>query len=83
LRSEPYVPDILGPTIPKRMDDASQSTDWYRAMVILFKPWRNLRDLIITANSWSDAYNAYEFSAMHRAIMRNMDAMNQAKEARD
>ncbi|KZT60102.1 hypothetical protein CALCODRAFT_408552, partial [Calocera cornea HHB12733] len=80
LRQVPHVPDILGPAIPKLVNDAPQCTNWYRAMLILFKPWQNLRDLIQSTQSWREAYNTLTVSVVHQTIMCNMDMMNQAKE---
>ncbi|KZT57582.1 hypothetical protein CALCODRAFT_508697 [Calocera cornea HHB12733] len=78
-----YVPTVIGSTLPRQGVTDEEREGWCRAMVILFKPWRTLYDLLGAYSTWAAAFDSYTFTARHIRIMSNMDVLNQCKEARD
>lgn len=80
LRSVSFIPVMLGPSLPRR--DRNEE-EWCRAMLILFKPWRSLGDLKSMDQSWSDAYNLYQFPERLQRIMKNVHVELECKDARD
>ncbi|KZT59319.1 hypothetical protein CALCODRAFT_413126, partial [Calocera cornea HHB12733] len=52
LSNAAHVPVVLGPTLPRADRGVEERLDWCRAMVILFKPWRTLDDLLPPGESW-------------------------------
>lgn len=83
VRDVPFIPVILGPTIPRgdRGDDANEF--WCRAMLILFKPWRSSLDLKAQFPTWKEAFTAYEFPNSAKKLMSNMNVEHECKDARD
>ncbi|KAG1856607.1 hypothetical protein C8R48DRAFT_608114, partial [Suillus tomentosus] len=77
------VPVLLGNTIPRPDKSDKEYTLHCRALMLLFKPWRNLRDLKGDHVSWSDAYAKETFPSKILAIIKNMDIENECKDARD
>ncbi len=51
-------------------------------MLVLFKPWKNYSDIIEGHRSFASAFQAYQFSQMHRMIMKNFATEMQCKDAR-
>ncbi|KZO92228.1 hypothetical protein CALVIDRAFT_487901, partial [Calocera viscosa TUFC12733] len=43
---------ILGPTLPRGDRGLEERTKWCRAMLILFKPWRTIDDLLQARETW-------------------------------
>lgn len=56
---------------------------WSRAMLILFKPWRNPSDLKEDNESWVQAYERTVFPSTLEEIMQNMLVLHECKDARD
>ena len=84
IRNVPYVPVLYGKKLPKRqMSEGADNEMWFRAMLILFKPWRNPSDLKGQDERWGDAFNRYVFSDRHTTVMRHMNVLHECKEARD
>ncbi|KAG1842475.1 hypothetical protein C8R48DRAFT_619580, partial [Suillus tomentosus] len=83
FRSEPVVPVLLGPGIP-RSDGSEEDYERYcRSILLLFKSWRDLGDLQAECATWSAALDACDFSPSLKAVIRNMNVENECKEARD
>ncbi|KAJ7215813.1 hypothetical protein GGX14DRAFT_562271 [Mycena pura] len=83
MRAVPLVNVLLGEKIPRPDRGKAEHVKWCRAMLILFKPWRNLRDLKAVGQTWEEAYAATTFSTQTLKIMRNMNVENECKDARD
>lgn len=73
------IPVILSPTIPR----PEHRDEWCRAMLIVFKPWRQPEDLKNTSQSWVDAFESWDFPDSLRQIMHNLNVQNECKDARD
>ncbi|KAF7791124.1 hypothetical protein EIP86_002135 [Pleurotus ostreatoroseus] len=56
----PFVVPI-GPALPRR-DNPDGYARYYRIMLMLFKPWRCVRDLRSVDQFWPDAFHAFETS---------------------
>lgn len=84
VRSQLSVPVLLGPSI---LQKGSVRDDERRAMqiLILFKAWRSAADLKNPDQTWVDALNEMEsqFSANHKSLIANLDALAQSKAQRD
>ncbi|KAJ7084458.1 hypothetical protein B0H15DRAFT_735822, partial [Mycena belliarum] len=74
---------LLGDKIPRPDRGLAERDRWCRAMLILFKAWRSVKDLKGSHPNWSAAYNATTFSPYSLSIMANMNIENECKDARD
>ncbi|KAJ7152243.1 hypothetical protein C8R43DRAFT_820320, partial [Mycena crocata] len=74
---------LLGNTLPRPDRSPMERDKWCRAMLILFKPWRQLADLKAPGQSWTDAYEATVFTPYTSSIMTNLNVENECKDARD
>ncbi|KDQ54423.1 hypothetical protein JAAARDRAFT_135819, partial [Jaapia argillacea MUCL 33604] len=56
-----------------------------RLMLILFKPWRSVRDLRKNGESWKEAFVNFlpECPARLKAIMDNMQIWHECRDSRD
>ncbi|KIJ58691.1 hypothetical protein HYDPIDRAFT_33934 [Hydnomerulius pinastri MD-312] len=81
LRSVPYVVVPIGSAIPRPDRGPEEREEWCRAMLILFKPWRQPSDLKDPHTSWSTAFDATAFSGDCQRIMANMNVENECKDA--
>ncbi|KAJ3537079.1 hypothetical protein NMY22_g5748 [Coprinellus aureogranulatus] len=52
-------------------------------MLTLFKPWRTGRDLRYQDQTWSQAYQAYEFPSRYKSIIQNINLRYECLDARD
>ncbi|KZV66484.1 hypothetical protein PENSPDRAFT_544248, partial [Peniophora sp. CONT] len=76
------TPVVLGPTLPRKGRSQEEDEQWYRAMVVLFKPWRTYADLREGATTWKDAYEGFDFPIELRAIMSNINVESECKDAK-
>ncbi|KAK7001749.1 hypothetical protein R3P38DRAFT_2425326, partial [Favolaschia claudopus] len=83
MRTTPLVNVLLGPTLPRPNRSPEEHERWARAMLILFKPWRTVRDLKTVTESWTEAHSQFAFSEASLQVMRNMQAEFECKDARD
>jgi hypothetical protein len=83
IKSDSQVPVILGPSLPRCDRTAEEKDRWCRAMLILFKPWNDPKALKNIGQSWADAFTSWTFSAHASSIMKNMNVLNECKDARD
>ncbi|KAJ7435577.1 hypothetical protein B0H11DRAFT_1634652, partial [Mycena galericulata] len=74
---------LLGDRIPRPDRSAAEKDKWCRAMLILFKPWRSVRDLEDADESWTETFQKTHFSESALATMANMNIENECKDARD
>ncbi|KAK7000802.1 hypothetical protein R3P38DRAFT_2413109, partial [Favolaschia claudopus] len=60
------LPNFISKYFPRR-DDPDNKESYFACMLVLLKPWRNLRtDLKSVDQSWSEAFNAFLSSATSR-----------------
>ncbi|KAJ7720618.1 hypothetical protein B0H16DRAFT_1226048, partial [Mycena metata] len=83
MRSIPVVNVLLGDKLPRPDRSPTEKQKWYRAMLILFKPWRSLRDLRAPTETWQEVFDTTHFSPGSLEIMKNMNVENECKDARD
>ncbi|KAI0067116.1 hypothetical protein BV25DRAFT_1771986, partial [Artomyces pyxidatus] len=77
------VPVLLGPMLPRDDRSAEEKDAFCRAMLILFKPWRKLSDLKLPGESWSSAYDRFEFGSAARKVIENVNVEHQCRDARE
>ncbi|KAF8166599.1 hypothetical protein K438DRAFT_1616672, partial [Mycena galopus ATCC 62051] len=83
MRRVPVVNVLLGPSIPRPDRGPEEKERWCRTMLVLFKPWRSVKDLRKPNETWSDAFDCTTFSAYAHQVMRNMRVEDECKDARD
>ncbi|KAF8193073.1 hypothetical protein K438DRAFT_1505185, partial [Mycena galopus ATCC 62051] len=83
LKRVPWINVLLGPSIPRPDRGPEQKEKWARTMLILFKPWRTVRDLRSQRETWSSAFERSQFSEVVLKIMRNMRVEDECQDARD
>lgn len=78
-----YIP-VLTSAVPNS-DALSNKEKHALMMLILFKPWRSVEDLLELHSSWSDAYTSYLTCIEPESlqVIQNMQLLNQCKDARD
>lgn len=78
------VPVPVGPSLPRR--DREQCKERYcRLMLIMFKPWRHAKDLRMSTESWSSAFQSFlqDCSPQKKQAMDNMQILHECKDSRD
>lgn len=84
LRDARVVPVMIGAGFPRRhAEDPEERENWYRMMLILFKPWRHPRDLKSGQHTWKSAWEANSFSPHLVYIMNNINIEQECKDARN
>ncbi|KAH7902850.1 hypothetical protein BJ138DRAFT_980743, partial [Hygrophoropsis aurantiaca] len=83
VRPAPLIPVLLAERVPRLDKTPEEDEQWYRLMLLLFKPWRNFDDLLGTASSWKEAFSEFHFSADSKRLMHNMNIENECRDARD
>lgn len=80
------VPVLIGPALPRRNVE-THAAQYSHAMLLLFKPWREVSDLRAAGESWEIAFEAFlessECDLEIREIMNNMQLMHECKDSRD
>ena len=61
-----FLPNIVGPWLPRRDDEGGTKSYYYAAMLAFLKPWRDLRELIGDCESWEVAFNQFLENANQR-----------------
>ncbi|KAI0028112.1 hypothetical protein K488DRAFT_8906, partial [Vararia minispora EC-137] len=82
IRGVAYVPVLAGPVIPRADRSEEEKSRFHRAMLILFKPWRDEEDLIPEGMTWTQAFEATTFSPYLARIIRNIHVENECRDAR-
>ncbi|KAI0027173.1 hypothetical protein K488DRAFT_16436, partial [Vararia minispora EC-137] len=82
IRSVARVPVLAGPWIPRADRSDAERTSFHRAMLILFKPWRDAEDLLPAGISWSQSFLATSFSPYLAKIIRNIHVDSECRDAR-
>lgn len=83
IRNKFVVPVLIGPSLPRPDRGDLEYEEWCRVMLVLFKPWRTVSDLISINQPWVDSFSSYQFKEEHTYIMKNMNVENECKDARD
>ncbi|KAI0054719.1 hypothetical protein BV25DRAFT_1777397, partial [Artomyces pyxidatus] len=81
LRVTHHIPVLYGSQLPRFGRTDAETERYCRAMLILFKPWRRLADLL-TETSWLESYRAYEFTARARRVIDNIHVEDECRDAR-
>jgi hypothetical protein len=66
-----YLPNIVGPWLPRGDGEEDTKSYYYAAMLAFLKPWRDLRELIDNCGSWEMAFNQF----MENANQRDRDVI--------
>lgn len=61
-----YLPDIVGPWLPRRDEEENARTYYYAGILAFLKPWRNLELLKDDDESWQSAFDGYMETANQR-----------------
>ena len=61
-----FLPNIVGPWLPRRDGDDSTRPYYYASMLALLKPWRELEDLKRDDENWEFAFNTFMETASRR-----------------
>ncbi|CAF1143003.1 unnamed protein product [Rotaria sordida] len=82
--SEPHVPILYGPQIPRRDRDDTRER-YSRALLTLFVPWRTVTDLCGANQTWEDALNSRQhlISVHSWKIIENIQLLHECKKDRD
>lgn len=83
IRKTFVVPVLIGPSLPRPDRGDQEYEEWCRLMLVLFKPWRTVADLISINQPWVDSFSSCQFKEEHMYIMKNMNVENECKDARD
>ncbi|KAF5322401.1 hypothetical protein D9619_001300 [Psilocybe cf. subviscida] len=83
-RQECHVPVLLGPSLPNPTRSPEVREKWAKDVMVLFKPWRTVNDLLEGHDSWAAAYDSYEMRMpeRHQLIIQNMNAFSESVDAR-
>ncbi|KAI0351716.1 hypothetical protein OH77DRAFT_1498333 [Trametes cingulata] len=76
-----YVLNFVGGTLPR--PDRGDLAVYQKTMLVLFRPWRNGRDLLGCSQSLPEAFASYTFSEQAMTIMKNMNVLYECYDARD
>jgi hypothetical protein len=82
--SEPQVPVLFGPQIPRKDRDNTRER-YCRALLTLFLPWRTVRDLCNVDQTWEDAFRSRQslIAAHSWKIIDNIQLLHECKKDRD
>jgi hypothetical protein len=82
--SQPHVPILYGPQIPRRDRDDTRER-YNRALLTLFVPWRAVADLCDVNQTWEDAFKYRQdlISAVSWKIIENIQLLHECKKDRD
>ena len=82
--SEPHVPVLYGPQIPRRDRDDTRER-YSRAILTLFVPWRTVSDLCEGNENWEDALKSRQHYISRRSsvIIENIQLLHECKKDRD
>ncbi|KAK4690358.1 hypothetical protein P7C70_g9605, partial [Phenoliferia sp. Uapishka_3] len=76
----PVVPRIEGRMVPRRDASNPKAREWYaKSILILFKPWRTLRDLLEGAACWEDALAAFHPNRTIQCYIDNLQLLHRMK----
>ena len=75
---------IIGPQIPRAARTDTRER-YCRAILTLFRPWRNINHLCQVNQTWNDAFQDHEtdFSDSSKRIIQNIEFLHECKSDRD
>ena len=78
--SEPHVPILYGPQIPRQDRDETRER-YCRALLTLFVPWRAVTDLCDINRTWDDAFESRQkqISTHSWKIIENIQLLHECK----
>ncbi|KAK4702598.1 hypothetical protein P7C70_g3623, partial [Phenoliferia sp. Uapishka_3] len=80
-RSKPVIPRIEGRSVPRRNHPEKKYREWYaKAILMLFKAWRNLEDLKKKEETWEDALQRFQPLPHIQAYIDNLQLLHQMKD---
>ncbi|KAF8421886.1 hypothetical protein L210DRAFT_3319027, partial [Boletus edulis BED1] len=82
LRRQHVVPVILGQSLSRCGTDTLHDDDYYRYLLLLFKPWRSFTDLRADGSTWREAYESTRFSPQCVSLIRNMEVDAECRDAK-
>ena len=82
--SEPHVPVLYGPQIPRQDRDDTRER-YCRALLTLFVLWRTVTDLCDLNQTWEDTFKSrQEFISIHSwKIIENIQLLHECRKDRD
>jgi hypothetical protein len=82
-REEPVVPSLTGRSIPNRNNQSPEVIERYsKTILLLFKPWRTLRDLK-TDEDWAGSFRSYVPDAASKQVIDNLQLLHSMKQQAD
>ncbi|KZV64791.1 hypothetical protein PENSPDRAFT_587799, partial [Peniophora sp. CONT] len=75
------IPNFVGGILPRR--DKGDIEEYCRAMLTLFKPWKDAMTLKRNDETWLQAFEGYEFTKKQREIMDFFHVRYECNDARD
>lgn len=83
-RTKKFTPVPIGPGLPRR-DRPDIEQKYARVCLLLFHPWRTLRDLKSPSESWTDALNRFLSNASAAVLKKieNIQRLHECKDSRD
>ncbi|TFK53512.1 hypothetical protein OE88DRAFT_1626501, partial [Heliocybe sulcata] len=75
------VPNFIGGNLPRR--DTGNREFYCTAMLTLFKPWREGKNLREEDETWDDAYFSYNFTPRQQELMNFFNIRYECYDARD
>ena len=67
-----FLPNIIGPWVPRRDVEGVAKCYYYAAMLALLKPWRKLEELKVDSESWQATFETF----IHEANQRDKDVVS-------
>jgi hypothetical protein len=83
-RPKPVIPVFIGPQIPRKDREETQER-YSRATATLFIPWRSVKDLCHSNQSWHEALSSRQgsISTESQQIIQNIQLLHECKKDRD
>ncbi|PPQ76270.1 hypothetical protein CVT26_009844 [Gymnopilus dilepis] len=83
LRTDRVLPVVLGPSLPNKRSSAGAYESWAQQILVLFKPWRSIRDLKADGVSWHEEFERFQQAGINTRCRRVIDNMSLLSEGRD
>ncbi|TFK59309.1 hypothetical protein BDN72DRAFT_780923, partial [Pluteus cervinus] len=80
-RKKHSIPNFVGATLPRH--DQGDREYYCKTMLTLFKPWRTGQHLKQKDETWDDAFNNYQFTAIQTQIIENFNIKYECMDASD
>ncbi|KAI0063870.1 hypothetical protein BV25DRAFT_1779127, partial [Artomyces pyxidatus] len=83
LRREALVPVLIGAKLHRADRGPQEMEELSRTLLILFKPWRSIKDLKSPNETWTEAYSHQDFPSSAKRIISNIFVEHECKDARE